>query len=241
MRERENLRWVFCCCLFTHIINNTRTRAYFHVLCERPPAGRPSLGKWPFVRMLVATGVTAAFVEAVSCPRHPCTRDARCSCDCIKARCPADVHVQTCTRAAPFLHAREDPRVKSQIKEVASALGRALERSAGLPCIWDDTEVLLKASVYSDERVLITGWVLAWLRSLLAARTCAPRLHVVSDLQGRYLHALLTYVSPALTLARPRLTHSPNPRPRPEPLTRITLACQRKRAPSGASSATCPT
>ena len=65
MRERENLRWVLCCCLlsiylsiylsiiylsvFSHYINNTRTRAYgttiymvtsIHVLCERPPAGR---------------------------------------------------------------------------------------------------------------------------------------------------------------------------------------------------------
>ena len=56
-----------------------------------------------------------------------------------------------------------------------------------MACIWDDIEVLLKASVYSDERVLIQGWVLAWLRALLAARTCAPRLHVISDLPGRYL------------------------------------------------------
>ena len=149
----------------------------------------------------------SALAEATSRPWHRCTRDVRCSCDCIKNRCPADVHAQACTRAAPFLHAREDPRHESQIKEVAAALGWALERSAGLPCVWDDTEVLLKASVYSDERVLITGWVLAWLRSLLAARTCAPRLHVVSDLPGRCLHALRTL----------RLTHSPHPLPRPDP------------------------
>ena len=149
-----------------------------------------------------------AFAEATSRPTHRCTRDVRCSCDCIKNRCPADVHAQACTRAAPFLHAREDPRHESRIEEAASALGRALERSAARrPCIWDDTEVLLKASVYSDERVLITGWVLAWLRSLLAARTCAPRLHVVSDLPGRYRHALRTL----------RLTHSPHPLPRPDP------------------------
>lgn len=125
--------------------------------------------------------------EATSRPRHRCTRDARCSCDCIKNRCSADVHAQACTHATPFLHAREDPRHESRIEEAASALARALERSSGMACIWDDIEVLLKASVYSDERVLIQGWVLAWLRALLAARTCAPRLHVISDLPGRYL------------------------------------------------------
>ena len=82
-------------------------------------------------------------------------------------------------RPEPFLHAPEDKRFAARVGELAQSLGSTASPPG--PCIWDDTEALIKTSVYSDERVLIMGWVLAWLRGLRAARTCAPRLHVVSD------------------------------------------------------------
>lgn len=104
--------------------------------------------------------------------------DPHCSCDCIKHRCAADVHAHHCLRAEPFLGTPEDPLYHTRVEELVSAPVRPV----GAGCIWDDTAVLLKASVYSDERALIMGWVLAWLRGVRAARTCHPRLHVVSDL-----------------------------------------------------------
>ena len=69
------------------------------------------------------------------------------------------------------------PSFPSQVDALVASLPLPLR-----PCIWDDSEFMIKVSVYSDERPLIMGWVLAWLRSIKAAGTCAPRLHVISDL-----------------------------------------------------------
>ena len=81
--------------------------------------------------------------------------------------------------AEPFLHGPEEPR---GWRARVDALVASLPTFQRCPPTWDETEFYLKASVYSDERVLIMGWVLAWLRSIEAAGTCFPRLHVVSDL-----------------------------------------------------------
>ena len=46
-----------------------------------------------------------------------------------------------------------------------------------LPCIWDETEILLKASVEGRDQSLASLWVRAYKRNMI----CFPRLHVVSD------------------------------------------------------------
>lgn len=112
---------------------------------------------------------------------HRCARDPRCSCDCIRARCPATVHAEVCLVAKPFVHGPEEDRGwRARVDNLVASL-RSYQRTC-TGHTWDEAEFLLKASVYSDERVLIMGWVLAWLRSIEASGTCFPRLHVVSDL-----------------------------------------------------------
>lgn len=142
------------------------------------PAAARAADTWPLssTQSMPAEPLPHPSFHVNATRQHRCIRDRKCSCDCLRYRCPQDVHRRVCTRPEPFHYAPEDSRFAARAAELAASLS-----AAPSPCIWDDTEVLLKASVYSDERVLIINWVLAWLRGLRVARTCAPRLHVVSD------------------------------------------------------------
>ena len=46
-----------------------------------------------------------------------------------------------------------------------------------LPCIWDETEVLLKASTEQRDQPLAALWVRGYVKNMV----CFPRLHIVSD------------------------------------------------------------
>lgn len=59
-------------------------------------------------------------------------------------------------------------------RALAAAAASALPRA---PCIWDETEVLLKASIEGRDRPLTALWVRSYVRNMI----CFPRLNVVSD------------------------------------------------------------
>ena len=61
---------------------------------------------------------------------------------------------RSCLRAEPFMHGLpEDPSFPSRVDALVASLMPLPQR----PCIWDDSEFLIKVSVHSEERVLIMG------------------------------------------------------------------------------------
>ena len=49
--------------------------------------------------------------------QHRCIRDRKCSCDCLRYRCPQVVHQWVCTRPEPFHYAPEDSRFAARAAE----------------------------------------------------------------------------------------------------------------------------
>ena len=65
-----------------------------------------------------------------------------------------------------------------------AAPGTRMASSPRTPCIWDETELLLKASIEGRDQSLASLWVRGYLRNMV----CFPRLNVISDNISRIAH-----------------------------------------------------